>query len=133
MSNSDDIRRLAEACDFIGVTIYPFFSHGFQSHDPIRLLDLQWNQMIGKYPNKQVTLVETGYPTKGTAPPGLPWNLPSRETAERYYNAVMDWHRGDRILFKFYDRRTTLPLYERYFGLCTADRALKFPLRRVNH
>jgi len=136
---NDGAKPLADACDIIGVHIYPFFTNGWNPSEPTRLIDIQWQKLIDKYP-KQATklhLTESGWPTQGTAPAGLPNNIPSIANAKAMYNGLRRWvprGGGNKFYFSFFDRKKGEPIlqgspsYEQYFGVATADGVLKFSI-----
>ena len=138
--SADEMWPLTAACDYIGVTIYPYFSNGFDPHNPLHLLQLQWEQMWNKYPHtgKRMVLMETGFPTAGTAPGHLhppAHYVPTIEKARNYYYALKyGWNQADRFVFMMYDRHPRDPVLpsewsiERYFGLFDKDRGQKWAM-----
>ncbi|DAZ92452.1 TPA: hypothetical protein N0F65_000236 [Lagenidium giganteum] len=128
-----DLDRLAGACDFIGVHIYPFFTQGFDVSKPLALLDAQWDQMLTCYGSSKskLRLTETGWPSDGDAPSGFPANKPSSTNQKAYFQALSGWSArdagGPHFWFMAYDRRSDDPFlsshqnYEQHFGFFTAD------------
>jgi exo-beta-1,3-glucanase (GH17 family) len=121
--------RLADACDIIGVNIYPFFGQ-YDFSNPIRPLEQQWNAMVSQYGTAKVRLTETGLPSAGgPSPTGVPADL---QIQMSYYNAVANWKpngQGPAFWFAFHDRRNddnSIPgAFEKHFGLVFANGAPK--------
>lgn len=144
LNDDKDMDVLASACDIIGVNIYPFFSQGWTSSSPLVSLDAQWNQMAARYPRSKLRVTESGFPTAGTAPVGLPLSIPSLENGEVYYRAFYSWtpprdddddHDHAHFLFQFFDRhpKDNAPAadYERHFGIADRFGNPKFSLFEV--
>nr|CCA17083.1 conserved hypothetical protein [Albugo laibachii Nc14] len=130
----EELVRLVEACDVVGLNIYPFFSNGYNHDNPSDLLDKQWNQVLECLPSSasKFVITETGFPSSGSPPEWLPANVPSPAEQKSYFEAVEtsspNKSTTKTLVFWFmaYDRRGDDPLvshhdYERYFGLYTAE------------
>nr|AIG55652.1 secreted protein [Thraustotheca clavata] len=91
-----EMLKLADACDIIGVNIYPFFSNGYDTSQPIAILDNLWNEMLKIYPSYKLRLTETGYATGGNINDGTtPPVVPTLDNSISYYNALMSWKPQD--------------------------------------
>nr|AIG55724.1 secreted protein [Thraustotheca clavata] len=124
-----EMQKLADACDIIGVNIYPFFSDGYDASNPMAILDKLWNQMLEIYPASKVRLTETGFSTGGNVVNANPPVVPNLDNSVNYYNALMKWTPkeggGDVFWYTFFDLRsddtTQQEEYEKYFGFYTAN------------
>ncbi|KDO16997.1 hypothetical protein SPRG_17518 [Saprolegnia parasitica CBS 223.65] len=136
-----EMLALADACDVIGVNIYPFFDNGYDALDPTALVTALWDQMLAIYPAHKLRLTETGYSTGGPSPSVAPRVVPSLDNAIKYYNALMQWTPsrggGDIFWYSFYNLRdddTTQPEpLEKHFGYFNANgtaKAANFPKPR---
>lgn len=133
--STEEMARLVESCDIIGLNIYPFFSEGYDKTKPIDILDKQWNQVLSRFPSSdsKFVITETGFPSSGKAPDGLPENIPSPEQQKNYFQAVQtrsfeSANTAPVFWFMAYDRQPHDPLvtehghdYEQYFGVFTAE------------
>jgi exo-beta-1,3-glucanase (GH17 family) len=61
LREKDEMDRLAEASDLLGVNFYPYFSIDGES------LEAQWEKMVKRYPNhmQKIRVTETGWPSAG--------------------------------------------------------------------
>jgi exo-beta-1,3-glucanase (GH17 family) len=140
LDKSAELDKLAQNADLLGVNIYPFFTKGWDSSNPVDLLDIQWNQVVERYGDfkNKLRVTETGWPTSGDAPAAFPENLPSVENQKIYFQGLKNWQpkvkTGPAFWFMAYDRRLDDPFmisnpeYERHFGLFTTDNQDKWDL-----
>lgn len=134
LSLSEDMNRLADECDIIGVSIYPFFSGGVDVHNQIDALSHQWELMKQRYPDHhhKFRITETGWPSAGGF--NFAGNEAKHEHAERYYKAFREWESNldtPAFYFSFYDRRPEeitghTAEYEKHFGIATHQGQLKY-------
>ncbi|TYZ68197.1 hypothetical protein PybrP1_012973 [[Pythium] brassicae (nom. inval.)] len=135
------IRDLADACDIIGVNIYPFFDANYDARWPLAIVDGIWAKMLERYPASKLRLTETGFPTAGAPLAATPSNVPSLANAKGYYAAFRDWRPapggggGEAFWFMFFDRSAADDSMgvelEKHFGFFTDRRVSKgssFPL-----
>jgi len=65
MIEGEEMDRLAEGSDLLGVNLYPYFS--IDGED----LETQWQKMVKRYPQHthKIRMTETGWPSAGKMPP----------------------------------------------------------------
>ena len=129
---ADDVDDLADYCDILGVNIYPFYSSGYDSDEPTKILNSLWEQMIDKFGEDKVVLTETGWPTDGEETPNC-GNEPGYDNALNYYEGFLAWEpdvgSGPFFWYSFYDRNPTDSTvskdFKYYFGFATYDNEIK--------
>ncbi|RHY49154.1 hypothetical protein DYB34_007238 [Aphanomyces astaci] len=109
--------RLADACDVVGVNIYPYFGSSPDSIlKPINDLNARWKQVTAKFGGK-AKLTETGWPTSGT----YNGHVGSYDNAKAYWQSYSDWSYGNGGGVPFYfqhkDMPNKSPEFEANFGL----------------
>ncbi|RLN73938.1 hypothetical protein BBJ28_00004459 [Nothophytophthora sp. Chile5] len=130
--DADGASSLADACDVIGVNIYPFFTSGDDS--AITKLETQWTQMASAGYNESVLhLTETGWPYEGEAYDG---NEPSIDAMQSYLNDYLTWSAnvGQSYWFMMYDTTTSYSgeEYEKHFGLFGTDMEAHVTIPQTN-
>jgi exo-beta-1,3-glucanase (GH17 family) len=89
---------LAEACDVILVTIYPFFSE-VPIEDAAEALIATYNEILNIAGDKRVIISETGWPTAGSSEGAA---VPSPENAAGYFNEVLKWSLTEGVEVVFF-------------------------------
>lgn len=88
MIEGEEMDRLAESSDLIGVNLYPYFSVDGED------LETQWAKMVKRYPKHahKIRMTETGWPSAGIIPPlllpSLPFSLPTFSDLTVGYNQI---------------------------------------------
>ncbi|ETV69763.1 hypothetical protein H257_14600 [Aphanomyces astaci] len=118
--------RLADACDVVGVNIYPYFGSSPDSIlKPINDLNARWKQVTAKFGGK-AKLTETGWPTSGT----YNGHVGSYDNAKAYWQSYSDWSYGNGGGVPFYfqhkDMPNKSPEFEANFGLIDSYGNWKF-------
>ncbi|KAF0713382.1 Aste57867_4372 [Aphanomyces stellatus] len=140
-ANRNNMLQLAAASDVIGVNIYPFFDNGYQSSNPLVILQAVWNQLTAIFPPSKLRLTEIGFSTGGAPSVISPRVLPSLSNSILFYNAFQNWQPaaggGEAFWYTMFDLRPddrTQPAeLEKYFGFFTwqhTAKAANFPLPR---
>ncbi|RHY28467.1 hypothetical protein DYB32_005953 [Aphanomyces invadans] len=118
---------LANACDTIGVNIYPFFGASDDSwRTPVKDLTVRWNAIAAKYGHLNPRLTETGWPSGGgnNGPHVSNW-----DNAKSYFESYSDWARGSggdaSFYFMFHDNPSKGG-FEANFGISDPNGVFKF-------
>jgi len=116
---------LVSACDVLGVNAHPYFSPGTTADAAIKVLDNQWQTMVGTFGDKLV-LTETGWPSEGS----LMGNVGSVAGAETFYNAYQQWSSSmsEKFYFQMFDTPYRSEQYEKTFGVVTSAAQDKFSI-----
>ena len=84
---------LAEQCDVIMVTYYPFFE-GQSIKNATATLKAMYERLKEKYPDKEIIISETGWPSDGSAEGAA---VPSEANAAEYFKEVYAWSEAENI------------------------------------
>lgn len=137
---------LANVCDFIGVNVYPEWN--WQSPDannqpksgsgasltPQQGFDsfkAQYDKLKKKYPNKQIVVTETGWPTTygwvvGVPSPPKQYQL-GLDNAKAYFKLVSAWAQQNKVAVYYYS------MFDDYYGVDTSSQFnMHFGLLDVN-
>ncbi len=92
-------RDLANNVDFITVHIYPFWQ-GISIDSAIRSLDQAYTQVQKTFPNKQIVIGETGWPSAG---PPYRAAVPSAANQARYLREFINWAQAKGVQYFYFD------------------------------
>ena len=92
-------RDLANDVDFITVHIYPFWQ-GISIDSAIQSLDQAYTQVQKAFPNKQIVIGETGWPSAG---PPLRAAVPSAANQARYLKEFINWAQAKGVQYFYFD------------------------------
>jgi exo-beta-1,3-glucanase (GH17 family) len=92
-------RDLANDVDFITVHIYPFWQ-GISIDSAIRFLDQAYTQVQKTFPNKQIVIGETGWPSAG---PPYKAAVPSAANQARYLREFINWAQAKGVQYFYFD------------------------------
>ncbi len=144
---------LAKICDFIAVNIYPAWNWGnpdnnnqpknastgtsLTPQDGFNSFVNQYNQISNKYPDKQIFVTETGWPTTY----GWVVNVPAQpkqyqigiDNAQKYFTLVSNWSEENNVIVYYYSMFdcwyavNTSSQFNMHFGLLDTNRKNKVP------
>jgi exo-beta-1,3-glucanase (GH17 family) len=89
---------LADACDIILLTVYPFFSE-VPIENAAAALTATYAEVSEHANGKRIIISETGWPTAGS-PEGAA--VPSPENAARYFGEVLEWSLAEGVEVVFF-------------------------------
>jgi len=92
-------RDLANAVDFITVHIYPFWQ-GISIDSAIRSLDQAYTRVKQTFPDKQIVIGETGWPSAG---PPYGAAVPSATNQARYLREFINWAQAKGVQYFYFD------------------------------
>lgn len=92
-------RALAKDVDFITVHIYPFWQ-GVSIDSAIQFLDQAYTQVQKAFPNKQIVIGETGWPSAG---PPFKAAVPSAANQARYLKEFINWAQAKGVQYFYFD------------------------------
>src|SRR6266567_3088924 len=92
-------RDLAKDVDFITVHIYPFWQ-GISIDSAIRSLDQAYTRVKQTFPDKQIVIGETGWPSAG---PPYRAAVPSATNQARYLREFLNWAQAKGVQYFYFD------------------------------
>lgn len=90
---------LASKIDFITVHIYPFWQ-GVSINDAIQSLDLAYERVKAAFPDKQIVIGETGWPSAGPANGAA---VPSPANQTRYLTDFINWAQAKNVQYFYFE------------------------------
>ena len=97
----DQLKDVAEAVDFISIHLYPVWE-GKSVPEAIDISRREFEEINRLYPNKQVIITETGWPTKSNSYQILPHI--ANEDNQKTFNTVIDiWTEKEEITCFFFE------------------------------
>jgi exo-beta-1,3-glucanase (GH17 family) len=130
------LEPLAKVLDFIAVHTYPAWEYR-SIHDALEYTKQNYHSVVERYPGKPVVITEAGWTTAANGRGIDPHNA-SEELQARYYEQLMEWTTGARILtfvFEAFDepwKGSPDPLDpEKHWGLFNVDRSPKRVMRNL--
>jgi exo-beta-1,3-glucanase (GH17 family) len=91
--------ELAKAVDFITVHIYPFWQK-IPIDATIRFLDQEYTQLQKKFPDKQIVIGETGWPSAG---PAYGAAVPGAANQARYLREFINWAQAKGVQYFYFE------------------------------
>jgi hypothetical protein len=91
--------ELAKAVDFITVHIYPFWQK-IPIDAAIRFLDQEYTQLQKTFPDKQIVIGETGWPSAG---PAYGAAMPGAANQARYLGEFINWAQAKGVQYFYFD------------------------------
>ncbi|KDO35381.1 hypothetical protein SPRG_22050 [Saprolegnia parasitica CBS 223.65] len=108
--------QVADACDSIGVNIYPFFSGPESITNPMGDLNARWSAITKKWGGK-ARITETGWPSTGGSYNG---HHSTYDNAKSYFDKFNDWagsNGGDTTYYFMFKDVPNKGGYETHFGV----------------
>ncbi|MFU8793706.1 MAG: glycosyl hydrolase family 17 protein [Acholeplasmataceae bacterium] len=97
----DQLKEVADAVDFISIHLYPVWE-GKSVPEAIDISKREYEEIKRLYPNKQVIITETGWPTKSNSYQILPHI--ANENNQKTFNTVIDrWTEKESITCFFFE------------------------------
>lgn len=91
--------KLAQAVDFLMVNIHPYWDE-IPIDNAAEYVLSRWNELKGKYPEKEIFIGETGWPTEGE-PNGDA--VPSEENQKKFITDFLSVARENNIQYFYFD------------------------------
>ncbi len=124
--------EVAEACDILGVNIYPFYVDSLETIDD-NLVKLQsmYDNIYNNFPNANIWITETGFPSGGSDCSSE--QETSVERTQEYFEGIKDWAENNQEVpvyyFQYFDKETEEnqeDICNNFFGICDAEGIAKF-------
>jgi exo-beta-1,3-glucanase (GH17 family) len=97
----DTLREVAEAVDFISIHLYPVWE-GKMVPEAIDISISQFQEISAIYPNKQVIITETGWPTRSNSNQIHP-HLANEKNQQVFNSVIHNWTMKNNILCFFFE------------------------------
>lgn len=132
-STNPDVISLSNKCDFIAVNIYPDWN--WQSpdannqpknalgstlsvQDAVTSFIAQYQKLVSLYPNKQIVVSETGWPTTYgwvvNVQPPIQYQI-GLTNATAYFNQIQDWAKRNNVVVYYYS------MFDDWYGVNTSS------------